>query len=390
VNEDRASRYHRLKRRAAVASVAATLALLAGLTLGNGSIALRDLAVRLASGVPAPAWLAPWLIVAAYIVLLAAVSEAVALPFGYVHGFVLERRYGLSTQRPVAWLRDHLKACGVALVLALLAGSWISHALRAWPGTWWIAGAAGFAAATIVLAQFAPVVLLPLFYRLRPLESEALRARLLGLARRARTRVLGVYEWRLGDRTTKANAALVGLNGTRRILLSDTLLAHYSEDEIEVVLAHELAHHVHGDMWKTMALESVLTFGGFFLADRVLRWAVPRVGLTGLDDVAGLPVLLLTAGLLSLAFVPAANAMSRRHERRADRYALDATRNVEAFVSAVRRLGAQNLAEERPSRLVEVLFYTHPPAQERIAAAREWEQRRPVTPPAVTPIRTDT
>ncbi len=147
------------------------------------------------------------------------------------------------------------------------------------------------------------------------------------------------------------------------------MLSEYSDEEIEVVLAHEIAHYVHGDIWKGIAFESGLVLAGFFLAARVLAAFAAPLGLRGIDDVAGLPLLLLAAGAVSLVMVPLAHAMSRAYERRADRFALTLTRNPSAFISAMRRLGAQNLAEERPSRLVQWLFYSHPPLRERIAAA---------------------
>src|SRR4029450_4328290 len=137
------------------------------------------------------------------------------------------------------------------------------------------------------------------------------------------------------------------------------MLSDYSEEEIEVVLAHELAHHVHGDIWKGLIFESVLILGGFFASARVLRaWAGP-LGLTGAGDIAGLPLLLLTAGAVSLVMVPAAHAMPGPYERQADCFALKLTRNPSAFISAMRRLAAQNLAEEHPSKVVEWLFYSH-------------------------------
>ena len=151
------------------------------------------------------------------------------------------------------------------------------------------------------------------------------------------------------------------------------MLAEYSDDEIEVVLAHEIAHHVHGDIWKGILFDSALVFAGFYLASIVLRAAAAAAGLRGVDDVAGLPLLLLAAGAVSLVMVPVAHAMSRAFERSADRFALDLTRNPGAFISAMRRLGAQNLAEEHPSRLVRWLFYSHPPIRDRIAAAQAFK-----------------
>jgi STE24 endopeptidase len=162
------------------------------------------------------------------------------------------------------------------------------------------------------------------------------------------------------------------MGNTRRILLSDTLLAEYSDDEIEVILAHELAHHVHRDIRSEVALDSVLTCAGFYAAHRVLQLAVPLFRLQAASDPAGIPILLVAAGALGLAVKPLMNAVSRSHERRADDYALTLTNNPSAFLSAMRRLGQQNLAEEDPSRLVQAFFYTHPPIKDRLRAARDW------------------
>jgi STE24 endopeptidase len=227
------------------------------------------------------------------------------------------------------------------------------------------------------LANLAPVLLLPLFYTVKPLERDTLRHRLLALADRAGARVLGAYEWGLAAKTRKANAALAGLGRTRRILVSDTMLAQYSEEEIEVVLAHELAHHVHGDIWKGLIFESALIVAGCFAAARMLGALAHWAGLRGPADPAGLPLLVAGAGAVSLVMLPVAHAMSRAHERSADRFALDLTRNPSAFISAMRRLSAQNLAEEHPSKLTQWLFYSHPPIRDRIAAAQAF--RPPVS-----------
>src|SRR5213078_977622 len=220
--------------------------------------------------------------------------------------------------------------------------------IRHWPGVWWIVSGVAYSAVMVVLVNLAPVLLLPLFYTFKPLEKATLRDRLTALAAQAGTSIKGVYEWTLSDRTRKANAALTGIGNTRRILLSDTLLADYSDDEIEVILAHELAHHVHRDIWSAVLLDSVLTFAGFYAVHRLLIVAVPYFGLQSAADPAGIPILLVAAGALGLAVKPLMNAISRSHERRADNYALEMTKNPSAFISAMRRLGQQNLAEENP------------------------------------------
>lgn len=352
-------------------SAAVTACALAGLLGTHASSALRDAADAIAR-VPHVAGAAP-LAVAIYVIFLAVALEAVGLPLAFYRTFLLDRRYGLSSEPAGTWLRDHMKATALSVVLGLAGAEVVYFAMAAWPTWWWLASAAAFALALGGLAKVAPVVLLPLFYTFAPLERETLRARLVSLSRKAGVPVLGVYEWGLGAKTRRANAALVGTGGTRRIILSDTLLAEYSEDEIEVILAHELGHHVHRDIRTALVAESALllvAFGAAAVASHAL-WL--KAGLRSPADVAGLPLLLLAAGAASAVATPVLNALSRRNERRADRFALDLTRQPHAFISAMKRLAAQNLAEERPSRTALWLFHTHPPISQRIEAARAFQ-----------------
>jgi STE24 endopeptidase len=368
VNEDRAARYQRLKRRAGVASLAWTVVILAGLLWTGLSVALGTVAEGWASFAPR-GW-ADAMAVVVYVIGLSLIGEIASLPFAFYGGFVLEHRYGLSNERIDGWLKDQVKSLAISVLLGVGAASLVYRFIRLSPARWWLPAGCLFALVIAGLTNLAPVLLLPLFYGVKPLAREDLRARLVALAGRAGTRVLGAYEWGLGEKTKKANAALTGLGTTRRILVSDTMLAEYSDEEIEIVLAHELAHHVHGDIWKGWLFESALVMVGFYVAARVLDVSARPLGLEGPADVAGLPLLLLAAGAVSLVTVPAAHAMSRAHERSADRFALELTGNPGAFISAMRRLGAQNLAEEHPSRIIQWLFYSHPPIRERIAAAR--------------------
>ena len=146
-----------------------------------------------------------------------------------------------------------------------------------------------------------------------------------------------------------------------------------------MILAHELAHHVYGDLWTALGTDAVVTAGALGCAHLVLS-SMPRMaGVVGPADVAGLPVVLITAAAWSLLALPVTNSLSRAHERRADRFALDLTRNPDAFISAMKRLGSQNLADEQPSRLTEWFLHTHPPLPQRVAAARTWTGATSVT-----------
>ena len=361
MNEDRSSRYHRLKRQAGMLSVLWSVVLLAGLLVSGASVGLRDLAGGSIFAI------------VFYVALLLFLNELGALPIAFYSGFLLERRYGLSKEPLGHWLLDQLKSFAIGLLLSSVAAAILYALIRVSPDGWWLPAGIVFALLIVGLANLAPVLLLPLFYSVKPLDRETLRARLMTLADRAGARVLGAYEWGLSEKTKKANAALAGIGATRRILVSDTMLAEYSDEEIEVVLAHELAHHVHGDIWKGIVFESVLILAGFYLAARVLAWLAPAVGLSGVADIAGLPLLVLAAGAVSFVMLPVAHAMSRAFERSADRFALSLTKNPEAFISAMKRLAAQNLAEEHPSRLVQVLFYSHPPVRDRIASAQSFK-----------------
>jgi len=368
MNEDRATRYQRLRRRASVGSAAISSALLAGLVLSGAAASLRDVATVLAAG-------SSVVTVVIFVMTIGILNELLVLPFAYYEGVTLERRYGLTTQSIGHWWGDHLKGSALGLVAVLVVGVAVSLLLHSTPAWWWVFAAAGFTAVLVLLIQVAPVLLLPVFDKCEPLGRDALVERLMTLARRANTRVLGVFEWHLGTRTKKANAALTGLGRTRRILVSDTLLAEHSDDEIEVILAHELAHHVYHDIWTSIAMHALLITVAAYTADVVLSLFADSLGFSGKGDVAALPLVALACGAVSLLLMPLANAVSRAHERRADRYALEMTRNVSAFVSAMRRLGAQNLSDDRPSPFVEYVFYTHPPVSARISAAQAWASR---------------
>jgi len=370
VNEDRAARYHQRRRRAAVAGVAWSATLLLAMVLTPASVALRDIAERGASSLPVPPWALPSATVALYAALLGLLHETGALAIA-AYGWFLDRRYDLALDRPGGWMLDQVKGLAVAAALALPAFCGLYLAIERWPSGWWLPAAAAFALLVTVMARLAPVVLLPLFFQFHPLERQDLRQRLMDLCRRAGIEAIDACVWQVSDRTRRANAALAGLGRTRRILISDTLLANARDEEVEAVLAHEIAHHVRADIWRGIALEAAVALAGFYLASVVLEAAWRPFGLRGVADVAGLPVLLLAAGVLSALLLPLANAYSRHVERTADRFAIRLTGNPEAFASAMQRLGVLNLAEIEPSRLALWLFHSHPPVASRIAAAKE-------------------
>ena len=314
-----------------------------------------------------------------YVLMLMLLSKVLGLGLDY-YGFRLEHRYQLSNLRLRAWIWDEVKGFLVGVILAGIVAELLYFIMRQAPEHWWLIAWAAFLGLFVLLAQLAPVILFPIFYKFAPLENEELKARLVRLGERAGTRVRGVYQWKLSEKSKKANAALTGLGNTRRIILADTLLANYSTDEIEAVLAHELGHHVHRHIFKSILVQAGMTFVGFWAANWVLHYAVDRMHMfETLSDFASLPLLMLVATTLSFLVLPLLNAYSRFNERQADRYAFRSIAAVAPFISAMNKLAEQNLAERSPSRWVEWLFHSHPAISRRVAAAEAWAKLQPAT-----------
>lgn len=308
------------------------------------------------------------MVVLFYIGVAGALMTVLQLPLDYFSGFCLEHRFGLSRQSRRDWFVDYLKGIGVASVLSVIGIETVYALLRYQPERWWIYASLMFTGFVVLIANVAPVLLFPLFYKFKPVQSDDLRRRVDRLRRRTNAGVCGVFEWSLGEKTRKANAAVVGWGNTRRILVSDTLLRNFSGEEIEVIMAHELCHHVKGHMWWGILMEAALSFGTFFTINEALRrFTVFR----GLADAANFPVIALTGIMLSAALLPVVNGFSRQLEKAADRFAIEVTGDAFAFVSSMEKLADLNLANKSPNKIIEFFFYSHPSVEARIKLAAD-------------------
>ena len=360
-----ARKYNRIRRWLGISEFALGLALLLVLLITGWTGWIRDIAYRSQSYA---------LAVFLYTLMLVVISKILGLGLDY-YSFRLEHRYRLSNQKLRGWIWDEVKGLLVSAILAGLLVELLYFIIRQFPEHWWLVAWLGFLGVAILLAQLAPVILFPIFYKFEPLHDEELRSRLVRLGERAGTRVRGVYKWHLSEKSKKANAALTGLGATRRIILADTLLDNYSPDEIEAVLAHELGHHVHKHILKSMGVQAGVTFVGFWAANWALHYGVDRWHMfETISDFANLPLLVLIFTLLSFFLMPALNAFSRYNERQADRYAFESIASVAPFVSSMNKLAEQNLAERTPSPWVEWWFHSHPAIARRLAAAAAWER----------------
>ena len=315
-----------------------------------------------------------WLRLAALYLVTMGLHYVISFPLSFYSGFLLEHQYGLSRQSLLRWLRRYLLqnllvvAFGLVMVMGLFAIIW-------WVGSaWWLVAAGASFVVTVLLGQFIPVFILPLFYKIEQLENEDLSERFEQLARGTSLRLEGVYRMQLSSETSKANAMLAGLGRTRRVLLGDTLLDDFSPDEIEVVLAHEIGHHVFHHITKLILVGLVYSAISFFLCDRIMRvWISANDGSFDYAQVpvAALPLLLLVVTVFSLLLSPLRNYVSRQFENQCDRYALRVTSKHEAYRTAFSKLAKLNKSDPDPHPLEVILFHDHPPIADRLALADE-------------------
>jgi STE24 endopeptidase len=373
--QQRAREYARLRHRLLLVDLGLAAVFLL-ILLGTGlSTGLRDALAAPGAWQPIAHW-AP-LQIGLYFCILLIAYQILDAPLSYYSGFILPHRYQLSHQSLASWLGDQAKGLSLGLIFEVAAVEVLYLLLAVQPTLWWLWAACALLLVSVVLANLAPVLILPLFYKLTPLKDEELTRRLLALAERAKTHVRGVFTMNMSRKTSTANAALMGLGNTLRIVLGDTLLGAYPPDEIEVVLAHELGHHVHRDIWKLIITQTVLILGGLYLVNLGLHWAVESAHLyPALTDVATMPLVGIALGLFGLVTMPVGNGLSRLVERQADEYALQTTHKPDAFISAMTRLANQNLAELDPGPVIVFLLYDHPAIRKRLKHAESFKRQQ--------------
>jgi len=300
------------------------------------------------------------------------VLALVGLPLAYYGSYVLSHAFGIGRQSRRGWAVDWLKATALGAVLgSLIGGAFLWSVVATGAAWWWTFGL--FASAVGALFVFAtPYVLVPLFFKMQPLADTATVERIHALVNRAGAPVRDVCSLDFSRRTAEANAAVIGLGRSRRVVIADTLLAEFTPGEVDAVVAHELGHHVHRDVQRLLLGNAVLMWLGLFVAARLSPVALPVLSLPSLAYVPGYPAVFCLVELFFLLLSPVLNWWSRRLESHADRFALQLTGDPVAFAAAMRRLGCQNLLEQRPPRWSEVLLASHPALHRRIRVAESW------------------
>jgi STE24 endopeptidase len=293
----------------------------------------------------------------------------VSFPLKFYSGFYLEHTYNLSNQTPFHWLWEQTKALlvGIPLIVPILLVFF--YCLEEFGNAWWLPVAAVMFVFTTLLVRIAPKLIFPLFYKFTRLEKETLKERINRLCAEAGFHIEGVFSFNMSKNTKKANAGFTGLGRTKRVILGDTLLENFSEDEIETVLAHELGHYRRGHIWKGILISTVVTFAALFITSRLYLVSLSLFGFEHADDLAALPLLGLWLGLFGFVTGPIMNMISRKHEYEADQYAVTKSRNPSAFIGALNKFAEMNLADSAPNPVVEFLFHSHPSIEKRIKRA---------------------
>jgi len=313
-----------------------------------------------------------WIRLAAFFTIIGAASFCVSLPFSYYSGFVLEHRFGMSRQTIFRWLLRLFKGGVLSFLFGLLMVEGLFFMIWLTGAYWWLAASAAFFAVSVLIGQLMPILILPLFYKVERLEDEELMERFEKLAKGTDLSIEGVYRLHLSAETTKANAALTGLGRTRRVLLGDTLIDKFTLDEIEVVLAHEIGHHVFRHIPKLILFGLIYSTISFFLCDVIVKAWVGEGFRYDAVPVYALPMLVLVITVFSTLLAPLKNVLSRRFERQCDQYALQRTGLKESFLSAFHKLAKQNKADPNPHPLEVILLHDHPPISERLQMAKDY------------------
>jgi len=364
----RAKKYSGCKIRLAVIQLLLTVVFLLVMLIWGASAALRELVTG---------WSRNFYIqVGLYLALFVGIYYLVFVGLDFYPDFVLEHKFSLSNQTVVDWLKKSAKKVMLSLLMLLVAGEVLYFFLKHFPNYWWLLTATAWLMFTIVLGRITPVLIIPLFYKCQPLAATELRERLLRLGKNCRLNIKNVFRIELSSETKKANAAVAGLGKTRRILLGDTLLKNYSDEEIEAIFAHELGHVSLLHVWKLLGFAAAVSFVCFYLAHILLKIGMGLFGFGYIYDVAAFPLLVLILMLAGLIFMPIQNAYSRHLEKQADMFALDHIHSSDTFIAAIKKLASQNLSDPSPSRAVELLFYDHPPIGKRIGYCQQKNENK--------------
>ena len=309
----------------------------------------------------------------AYLLFFCIAYYLVFLPLGFYSSYVLEHKFNLSNLSIKKWVIDEVKRNLLELPLFLILFLLLYVVLINFENIWWMIAAFSWMGLSIIFAKLLPIFVIPLFYKYSDIPDEDLKSRIGMLAKKANIKLMNVFQIDFSKKTKKANAALVGVGKTKRVILADNLVNGFSCDEVEVVCAHEFGHYKLKHLWKLLLFHSVTTFFGFFLLSILLHKIAGIFHINNIYDLTIFPSILLVLSIFGTVVLPIQNAFSRYLEKQADVYALKLTRNKQGFTSLMEKLAQKNLADQNPPLFIKLLIFDHPPIKERLMLADEYD-----------------
>ena len=305
-----------------------------------------------------------------YLAVIGIFLNILTFPLDFLLSYKTEHRFGLSRQNFLSWFNDYLKRIIIGSIFYLIGILLLYWFMDVSNRFWWLYTALAYFFISLFVAKIFPIIIIPLFYKLTEIKDIPLKDRLLSLAEKAGIKILTVYNIALGEKTNKANAAVCGLGSTKRILLSDTLLQVYTEEEVEATLAHELAHHKFHHFWKLSFWNFIFTLLGFVILNYLIQQIAGSGYISSISDLKIFPVLIIFFIIYNIGTTPLLNLISREYEANADKEAVRLTQNPAVFVKLITKLSLQNLSDPAPGFLVKMFFYDHPPQEERVRLYR--------------------
>lgn len=299
-------------------------------------------------------------------------ESIINFPLNFYSGFILEHKYNLSNQTLIKYFTERLKGFTLGLVIGIPVLFAFYYILTAFGANWWLILGIFMFIISVILGRLAPTLIMPLFYKFKPIENENIKNRILELCKKTGVKIQGIFTFDMSKNTKKANAAFTGMGKSRRIILGDTLMNNFSESEIETVFAHEVGHYTKRHILKMTAVSTLMTFAGLFITAKLYEASLGYFGFTSISEISALPLLFFYLSIYGLITTPISNIQSRKYEWEADTFALQTTKDKGAFISAMEKLADQNLADKTPNRIIEYLFHSHPSLEKRIQFAKDF------------------
>jgi len=298
--------------------------------------------------------------------LLGIIELIITFPLDFYTGYVIEHRYSLSNQTLKGFFVESSKSIFVSILILTPLLLVFFFLLRNFQTSWWLPVGIVTFLFTIVLSKVAPILIFPLFYTFKPIENEDLKKKLGNLCDKAGISFDGIFSFNLSKNTKKGNAGFTGFGKNKRIIISDTILDNFNIDEIGAIFAHEIGHYKLKHIWKGIIAGGIITFAGLYIVNKLLLLSLDYFNFTGVDDIAAFPIIVLYLVLFSILLLPLNNALSRKHEKDADKFSVELIENSEPFISSMNKLVGQNLADPEPNPVIEFIFYSHPSVNRRI------------------------